>query len=68
MINIVLSGFIKSTDHKQTDHLPINHRLTDPLIIYNRLENSKIFNFTENHYNIFDLLVLFNQPTKSSYS
>ena len=33
-----LTGFIKSTDHR-----PLTHRPTDPIIIFKRLENSKTF-------------------------
>ena len=28
--NIILIGFIKSTDYRPTDHLPLTHRPPDP--------------------------------------
>ena len=39
-----------TTDQPTTDHLPTNHQGTNPITIFKRLRNSKIFHFTENHY------------------
>ena len=36
-------GFIKSTDHRPLAHRLTDRRLTDPIIIFKRLGNIKIF-------------------------
>ena len=39
-----------TADQPTTDQLPTNHQGTNPITIFKRLQNSKIFHFTENHY------------------
>ena len=46
---LMIQGFIKSTDYRPTDHRPRTHRPTDPIILFKRLGNRKIFILQNTH-------------------